>query len=101
MDPTLFQNEQEMLESRHRLNAVVVRRTKADACKADGSPIFARRLVNTQAFHLNEGELKFYNALQDYLRDGYNLAETQGGKGRALVRHDHFSKNRSIQFCCS
>lgn len=84
LDPTLFQNEQEMLESRHRLNAVVVRRTKADACKADGSPIFARRLVNTQAFHLNEGELKFYNALQDYLRDGYNLAETQGGKGRAL-----------------
>jgi len=84
LDPTLFQNEQEMVESRHRLNAVVVRRTKADACKADGSLIFARRFVNTQAFHLNEDELKFYTALQDYLRDGYNLAETQGGKNRAL-----------------
>lgn len=84
LDPTLFRDEEEMLSHRHRLNAVVIRRSKADACYADGSPLFARRAVHSQMFHLNEQEMAFYEALQDYLRDGYNLAETQGGQARAL-----------------
>jgi len=84
LTPELFESDQDMLTNRHRLNAVVIRRTKADACTSDGSPLFARRMVSTQAFTLSEEEKAFYTALLDYLRDGYNLAAKQGNKGRAL-----------------
>lgn len=84
LHPSLFEDEYDMVENRHRLNAVVVRRTKADACASDGSPLFARRIVHTQGFALAEKEMAFYQALLDYLRDGYNLAATQGKQGRAL-----------------
>ena len=84
LDPTLFSDERDMVENRHRLNAAVMRRTKADACAADGSPLFARRVVHTQGFTLSETEMAFYQAFLDYLRDGYNLAATQGKQGRAL-----------------
>lgn len=84
LDPTLFEDEQDMGQNRHRLNAVVIRRTKADACAADGAPLFARRVVHTEGFSLNDTEQDFYEALLAYLRDGYNLAERQGRQGRAL-----------------
>ena len=84
LGPELFENDQDMVNNRHRLNAVVIRRTKADACAQDGSPLFARRIVYTEGFNLSENEKKFYDALQDYLREGYNLAAQQGNKGRAL-----------------
>ena len=84
LDPTLFRDEQDMVENRHRLNAVVIRRTKADACTSDGGPLFARRVVHTEGFTLSEDERRFYGALLDYLRDGYNLAAKQGRQGRAL-----------------
>jgi ERCC4-related helicase len=80
----LFRDEQDMVLNRHRLNAAVIRRTKADACSSDGSPLFARRIVHTEGFTLSEKEKIFYNALLDYLREGYDLAEKQGKKGRAL-----------------
>jgi len=78
LDPTLFADERDMVENRHRLNAAVVRRTKADACAADGSPLFARRVVHTQGFTLGEREMTFYQALLDYLRDGYNSRPPKG-----------------------
>lgn len=84
LDPTLFSDEQDMVENRHRLNAVVIRRTKAGACTSDGGPLFARRVVHTEGFTLSEDERRFYGALLDYLRDGYNLAAKQGRQGRAL-----------------
>jgi superfamily II DNA or RNA helicase len=84
LEPTLFEDEHDMVENRYRLNAVIIRRTKADACAADGSPLFVRRVVHTEAFTLSSGERVFYDALLEYLRDGYNLADKQGGKGRAL-----------------
>ncbi len=82
--PTLFLDVQDMIASRHRLNAVVFRRTQADACNADGEPLFARRQVHTQAFHLSDAERRFYDAMMDYLRDGYDLAAQAGKQGRAL-----------------
>ncbi len=84
LDPTLFSNETEMVEERHRLNPFIFRRTKADACKADGSTLFARRWVHTEAFTMSEREREFYQALNEYLRDGFALAKKQGGKGTAL-----------------
>ena len=84
LDPTLFQSSIEMVEKRHRLNAVVFRRTKADACRPDGSPLFARRWVHTESFLMSPEESTFYNRLTDYLAEGFALAKRQGKKGSAL-----------------
>lgn len=84
LNPTLFRSVDEMVTQRHRLSTVVFRRTKADACRPDGSPLFARRWVHTESFVMSDAERKFYEALQRYLQDGFDLAKRQGGKGRAL-----------------
>ena len=84
LNPTLFSNPEDMVENRHRLNAVVFRRTKADACRSDGSPLFARRWVHTESFVMSDAERRFYEELLGYLRDGFALARRQGNQGRAL-----------------
>jgi superfamily II DNA or RNA helicase len=84
LNPSLFLNTADMIQNRHRLNSVVFRRTQADACDARGNPLFSRRQVHTAAFRLSQPETRFYRPLLDYLRDGYNLAEASGNKGRAL-----------------
>jgi ERCC4-related helicase len=84
LNPSLFLNTADMLDNRYRLNSVVFRRTQADACDAHGDPLFSRRQVHTASFRLSQAETRFYESLLDYLRDGYNLAEASGHKGRAL-----------------
>ena len=84
LNPTLFANPDDMIEQRHRLNAVVFRRTKADACTPDGSPLFARRWVHTESFTMSLEETVFYGKLREYLQDGFDLAKRQGNQGRAL-----------------
>jgi SNF2 family DNA or RNA helicase len=84
LNPTLFRSPEEMLENRHRLNTVMFRRTKADACQPDGSPLFARRWVHTESFLMSPEERIFYERLREYLEDGFNLARRQGNQGRAL-----------------
>ena len=82
--PGLFASPQEMVDERHRLNSVMFRRTKADACRPDGSPLFARRWVHTESFVMNQTERRFYERLRDYLDDGFDLARRRGNAGRAL-----------------
>jgi superfamily II DNA or RNA helicase len=84
LNPTLFRDAEDMVENRHRLNTVIFRRTKADACRPDGSTLFARRWVHTESFVMSDPERQFYNELQVYLMDGFALAKRQGNKGRAL-----------------
>lgn len=84
LNPTLFADPEEMVEERHRLNSVVFRRTKADACTPDGSPLFARRWVHTESFTMSETENVFYGKLREYLQDGFDLAKQRGNEGRAL-----------------
>ena len=55
LNPTLFGSPEDMVENRHRLNTVMFRRTKADACQPDGSPLFARRWVHTESFVMARG----------------------------------------------
>lgn len=85
LDPTLFNSPAEMVQHRHRLNAVVIRRTKADACHSDGSTLFARRQVHTEAFTMSNPEKTFYEALVLYLQDGFSLAKRQGKRGQGLA----------------
>lgn len=84
LDPTMFSSPEDMVENRHRLNSIIFRRTKADACRADGSTLFARRWVHTESFLMSDAEREFYNELNVYLMDGFALAKQQGSKGRAL-----------------
>lgn len=84
LNPTLFGSPEEMVENRHRLNTVMFRRTKADACQPDGSPLFARRWVHTESFLMGRDERLFYERLREYLEDGFDLARRQGSQGRAL-----------------
>lgn len=84
LNPTLFRSPEEMVAERHRLNEVVYRRTKADACTADGSPLFARRWVHTESFTMSAAEKAFYAKLREYLIDGFDLAKQQGNQGRVL-----------------
>ena len=85
LDPTLFNSPAEMVEHRHRLNAVIFRRTKADACRPDGSTLFARRQVHTESFKMSAPEKFFYEALVAYLQDGFALARRQGKRGQGLA----------------
>lgn len=84
LNPTLFRSPEEMVEERHRLNTVMFRRTKADACQPDGSPLFARRWVHTESFVMSQAERLFYEKLREYLEEGFDLARRQGTQGRAL-----------------
>lgn len=84
LNSTLFRGPEEMVENRHRLNTVMFRRTKADACQPDGSPLFARRWVHTESLLMAQGERLFYEKLREYLEDGFDLARRQGSQGRAL-----------------
>lgn len=84
LNPTLFKSHEDMVDNRHRLNSVVFRRTKADACRPDGAPLFARRWVHTESFTMVDEERTFYTALKEYLEDGFALAQRQGNQGRAL-----------------
>jgi superfamily II DNA or RNA helicase len=84
LDPTMFKGPEDMVANRHRLNTLVFRRTKADACRPDGSPLFARRWVHTESFTMNDDERAFYAQLREYLEDGFALAKRQGNQGRAL-----------------
>jgi SNF2 family DNA or RNA helicase len=84
LNPTLFKSVDEMVNQRHRLSAVVFRRTKADSCQPDGSPLFARRLVHTESFVMSPDERRFYECLQQYLQDGFDLAKRKGSQGQAL-----------------
>ncbi len=85
LDSTLFSTADEMVEHRHRLNSVIFRRTKADACLPDGSTLFARRQVHTEAFEMSAAERAFYEALVAYLQEGFALAKRRGKKGQGLA----------------
>ena len=84
LNPTLFRSPDEMVANRHRLNTVMFRRTKADACHPDGTALFARRWVHTESFLMSQEERLFYEKLREYLQEGFDLARRQGNQGRAL-----------------
>jgi hypothetical protein len=53
--------------------------------RPDGSTLFARRQVHTEAFKMSAPEKMFYEALVAYLQDGFALAKRQGKRGQGLA----------------
>ena len=98
LNPNLFENVQDMKDNRYRLNSVVIRRTKADACTVDGSPLFARRQVYSKEFYLSKDEYSYYNELLDYLERGYDRDKRKKGKKIGFVMCV-FQKIASSSFC--
>lgn len=98
LNPNLFENVEDMKNNRYRLNTVVIRRTKADACTVDGSPLFARRQVYSKEFKLSESEFLYYNDLLDYLEKGYDRDKRKNGKKIGFVMCV-FQKIASSSFC--
>jgi superfamily II DNA or RNA helicase len=84
LNSTLFGSPEDLVQNRHRLNTVMFRRTKADACRPDGLVLFARRWVHTESFIMSDNERCFYEKLREYLEDGFNLARRKGNQGRVL-----------------
>jgi SNF2 family DNA or RNA helicase len=98
LNPNLFESVQDMKDNRYRLNSVVIRRTKADACTVDGSPLFARRQVYSKEFYLSKDEYSYYNELLDYLEKGYDRDKRKKGKKIGFVMCV-FQKIASSSFC--
>ena len=73
-----------MVDNRHRLNAVVFRRTQGRRLRPNGDPVRPPPGPHAGFPSVGSRAASSTNALMDYLRDGYNLAETAGNKGRAL-----------------
>ena len=61
------------------------RRTKADACQPDGSPLFARRWVHTESFVMNHAERLFYEKLRGYLEDRLRPCAQTGQPGACAL----------------
>ena len=100
LNPNLFESEQDMKDNRYRLNTVVIRRTKADACTVNGSPLFARRQVSTKTFSLSNSELFYYERLLEYIGKGYDIAAKKNGKRKAIgLVMCVFQKIASSSFC--
>jgi HKD family nuclease len=74
LDPFRFPNPEQVAPN--DLEVIMVRRSKADIRKEDGSPLFPPRWVDTTAVTFTQEELDLYNRVTDYVRDGYRTATT-------------------------
>jgi SNF2 family DNA or RNA helicase len=74
LDDSIFESDKSMAEHRGLLNRVMVRRTKREVTDRFGKPIFMKRSVHSQTFQQSANEKMFYEALTEYLREGYTVA---------------------------
>ena len=79
LDDQLFSSAEEVGSRRDKLDQIMIRRTKREVTDAEGKPIFAKRLVHTEGFTLSAAERRFYDELNEYLIEGYNIAESDPG----------------------
>ena len=89
---------QRMVENRHRLNTVVFRRTKADACRPDGSTLFARRWVHTESFMMSGGREDVLRGAEGVPRGWLRAGQATGQQGAgARVRDDDLPEDRRVE----
>ena len=72
LDPLRFPNPENIKPS--ELEPIMVRRSKADIRKEDGTPLFRPRWVETTEVEFTPAELHLYNEVTDYVREGYRTA---------------------------
>ncbi len=84
LNDSLFESEKSIAEHKGLLNRVMVRRTKREVTDKNGKPIFMKREVTTELFQQTTPEQMFYEALTDYLSEGYSAA----GIGKAKTTNE-------------
>jgi len=99
IDPYRFPSPQQITPA--DLDPVMVRRGKADILKEDGSPLFPPRWVETTEVTFTDDELKLYNQVTEYVRDGYraatNLKDTAVGFVMVLLQKRMVSSIAAIR----
>ena len=83
LDPFAFPNE-EMLESRN-ISRITIRRTKKEILNEEGKPVFVNREVMTLPVRFTETEEKLYEAVTEYVREGYNLSQEENNRAVGFV----------------
>ncbi len=75
LDPLRFPSPNEITPE--DLDPLMVRRGKGEIRRDDGSPLFPPRWVKTTPVEFTAAELDLYNAVTNYVRDGYRQANEQ------------------------
>ncbi|RJQ65744.1 MAG: hypothetical protein C4519_27310 [Desulfobacteraceae bacterium] len=72
LDPLRFPNAESIDPT--ELEPMMVRRSKSDIRKDDGTPLFPPRWVDTTQVHFTEEELTLYQEVTSYVRQGFQTA---------------------------
>lgn len=73
----------ELLDPRH-VGQITVRRGKKEILDEHGKPVFVDRDVKTWPVEYTPTEVKLYDAVTDYVIEGFNLAKTLEKQNRAI-----------------
>lgn len=75
--------EPELLDPRH-VGQITIRRVKKEIFDEHGKPVFVDRDVKTWPVRYTPEEVGLYDAVTEYVVEGFNLAKSQGKEGRAI-----------------
>jgi len=73
LDPYIFKDADHI--EANKLNTIMIRRGKDKLLKEDGSPVFKGRDVKSVTVEFKGPEMELYQAVTDYVREEYNLAQ--------------------------
>jgi len=75
LEPGFFATSEMLTQSiQNKDNPLFLRRLKEDMKNFDGTPLFPKRYVNTNAFELSEGEKRLYDEVTKYVEEHFNKA---------------------------
>jgi len=75
--------EPELLDPTH-VGQITIRRVKKEIFDEHGKPVFVDRDVKTWPVRYTAQEVGLYDAVTEYVIEGFNLAKSQGKEGRAI-----------------
>ena len=75
--------EPELLDPKH-VGQIAIRRVKKEIFDEHGAPVFVDRDVKTWPVEYTPEEVELYDAVTEYVIEGFNLAKSQENEGRAI-----------------
>jgi superfamily II DNA or RNA helicase len=75
--------EPELLDPKH-VGQITIRRVKKEIFDEHGKPVFVDRDVKTWPVEYTEEEVELYDAVTEYVIEGFNLAKSQEKESRAI-----------------
>lgn len=77
LDENMFEDDDDLIHNRHRLNEIMIRQRKIDITDEQGTPLFVKRIVKALRYKTSEDEKHFFDLLTNYLIRGYKTAEEE------------------------